>query len=63
MEAHRHHPRNAALRTAPLTEKMSASLDLDAMIAPTFRTALAQAAKGAGMYIIEGEAAPGKEKC
>ena len=34
---------------APLTEKMSASLDFDAMIgtAPTFRTALAQAAKAA----------------
>ncbi|MEO1490319.1 MAG: response regulator, partial [Pseudomonadota bacterium] len=34
---------------APLTEKMSASLDFDAMIgtAPLFRTALAQAAKAA----------------
>lgn len=51
---------------APLTEKMSASLDFDAMIgtAPTFRTALAQAAKAArghGHALIEGESGTGKE--
>ncbi len=51
---------------APLTEKMSASLDFDAMIgtAPTFRTALAQAAKAArghGHVVIEGESGTGKE--
>lgn len=51
---------------APLTEKMSASLDFDAMIgtAPTFRTALAQAAKAArghGAALIEGESGTGKE--
>ncbi|WP_040464619.1 sigma-54 dependent transcriptional regulator [Erythrobacter sp. NAP1] len=51
---------------APLTEKMSASLDFDAMIgtAPTFRTALAQAAKAArghGHALIEGENGTGKE--
>ncbi|MHA7819048.1 MAG: sigma-54-dependent transcriptional regulator [Erythrobacter sp.] len=51
---------------APLTEKMSASLDFDAMIgtAPTFRTALAQAAKAArghGHTLIEGESGTGKE--
>ena len=51
---------------APLTEKMSASLDFDAMIgtAPTFRTALAQAAKAArghGHCLIEGESGTGKE--
>jgi DNA-binding NtrC family response regulator len=51
---------------APLTEKMSASLDFDAMIgtAPTFRTALAQAAKAArghGHSLIEGESGTGKE--
>ena len=51
---------------APLTEKMSAPLDFDAMIgtAPTFRTALAQAAKaarGQGHALIEGESGTGKE--
>ncbi|MEL7447369.1 MAG: sigma-54 dependent transcriptional regulator, partial [Pseudomonadota bacterium] len=51
---------------APLTEKMSASLDFDAMIgtAPKFRTALAQAAKtarGHGHVLIEGESGTGKE--
>jgi len=56
-------PRN---ELAPLTEKMSASLDFDAMIgtAPKFRTALAQAAKAArghGHTLIEGESGTGKE--
>ncbi|MCK0128905.1 sigma-54 dependent transcriptional regulator [Erythrobacter sp. F6033] len=51
---------------APLTEKMSATLDFDAMIgtAPKFRTALAQAAKAArghGHAVIEGEPGTGKE--
>ncbi|MEM8726382.1 MAG: sigma-54 dependent transcriptional regulator, partial [Pseudomonadota bacterium] len=51
---------------APLTEKMSARLDFDAMIgtAPKFRTALAQAAKAArghGYVLIEGESGTGKE--
>ncbi|MEE4199392.1 sigma-54-dependent transcriptional regulator [Erythrobacter sp.] len=51
---------------APLTEKMAADLDFDAMIgaAPTFRTALAQAAKtarGHGAALIEGESGTGKE--
>ncbi len=51
---------------APLTEKMSATLDFDAMIgtAPKFRTALAQAAKtarGHGHVLIEGESGTGKE--
>ncbi|WP_299191705.1 sigma-54 dependent transcriptional regulator [uncultured Erythrobacter sp.] len=51
---------------APLTEKMSATLDFDAMIgtAPTFRTALAQAAKAArghGHSLIIGESGTGKE--
>ncbi|MBV7264740.1 sigma-54-dependent transcriptional regulator [Erythrobacter ani] len=51
---------------APLTEKMSATLDFDAMIgtAPKFRTALAQAAKAArghGHALIEGESGTGKE--
>jgi DNA-binding NtrC family response regulator len=51
---------------APLTEKMSASLDFDAMIgtAPPFRTALAQAAKAArghGNALIQGESGTGKE--
>ena len=51
---------------APLTEKLSASLDFDAMIgtAPTFRTALAKAAKAArghGNAVIEGESGTGKE--
>ena len=56
-------PRN---ELAPLTEKMSASLDFDAMIgtAPKFRTALAQAAKAARGHahtLIEGESGTGKE--
>jgi len=51
---------------APLTEKMSANLDFDAMIgtAPPFRTALAQAAKAARGHahaLIEGESGTGKE--
>ena len=51
---------------APLTEKMAAHLDFDAMIgtAPMFRTALAQAAKAArghGAALIEGESGTGKE--
>jgi DNA-binding NtrC family response regulator len=51
---------------APLTEKMSARLDFDAMIgtAPPFRAALAQAAKAArghGHVLIEGETGTGKE--
>lgn len=51
---------------APLTEKLSASLDFDAMIgtAPRFRTALAKAAKAArghGHAVIEGETGTGKE--
>jgi DNA-binding NtrC family response regulator len=51
---------------APLTEKMHASLDFDAMIGatPTFRTALAVAAKAArghGPVLIEGESGTGKE--
>jgi len=51
---------------APLTEKMSATLDFDAMIgtAPTFRTALAQAAKAARGHshaLIQGESGTGKE--
>jgi DNA-binding NtrC family response regulator len=51
---------------APLTEKMSASLDFEAMIgtAPKFRTALARAAKAArghGLALIEGESGTGKE--
>lgn len=50
----------------PLTEKMHAALDFDAMIgtAPKFRTALAQAAKAArnhGHVLIEGENGTGKE--
>lgn len=51
---------------APLTEKMSATLDFDAMIgtAPGFRTALAKAAKAARGHchvLIEGESGTGKE--
>ena len=51
---------------APLTEKMSGALDFDAMIgaAPTFRAALAVAAKAArghGPVLIEGESGTGKE--
>jgi len=51
---------------APLTEKMPGSLDFDAMIgaAPTFRAALAVAAKAArghGPVLIEGETGTGKE--
>jgi DNA-binding NtrC family response regulator len=50
----------------PLTEKMHALLDFDAMIgtAPTFRAALAKAAKAArghGHVLIEGESGSGKE--
>ena len=50
----------------PLTEKMPAVLDFDAMIgtAPAFRTALARAAKAArghGHVVIEGESGTGKE--
>ncbi len=50
----------------PLTEKMSAPADFDAMIgaAPTFRSALAIAAKAArshGNVLIEGESGTGKE--
>ncbi len=56
-------PRN---ELAPLTEKMAAALDFDAMIgtAPAFRAALAQAAKAArghGHVLIEGETGTGKE--
>lgn len=51
---------------APLAEKMSASLDFDAMIgtAPGFRAALAQAAKtarGHGHVAIDGASGTGKE--
>ena len=51
---------------APLTEKIAANLDFDAMIgaAPTFRAALALAAKAArghGAVLIEGERGSGKE--
>ena len=51
---------------APLTEKMSGALDFDSMIgaAPTFRTALAIAAKAARSQLpvlIEGESGTGKE--
>jgi len=50
----------------PLTEKMPAKLDFDAMIgtAPSFRAALANAAKtarGHGLVLIEGESGTGKE--
>ena len=50
----------------PLAEKMSANLDFDAMIgaAPTFRSALAiaaKAARGHGPVLIEGESGTGKE--
>ena len=50
----------------PLTEKLPAALDFDAMIgtAPSFRTALARAAKAArghGTVLIEGESGTGKE--
>lgn len=50
----------------PLTEKMNAELDFDAMIgtASTFRAALARAAKAArghGPVLIEGESGTGKE--
>jgi len=50
----------------PLTEKMPTTLDFDSMIgtAPTFRTALARAAKAArghGFVLIEGENGTGKE--
>jgi DNA-binding NtrC family response regulator len=51
---------------APLTEKLSASPDFESMIgaAPTFRTALAiaaKAARGHGPVLIEGESGSGKE--
>ena len=51
---------------APLTEKLAASLDFESMIgaAPTFRAALAVAAKAArnhGPVLIEGESGTGKE--
>ena len=51
---------------APLTEKLEAALDFDAMIgtSPTFRAALAKAAKAArghGPVLIEGESGTGKE--
>ncbi len=50
----------------PLTEKMPITLDFDAMIgtSPSFRTALANAAKtarGHGSVLIEGESGTGKE--
>jgi len=50
----------------PLTEKMPATLDFEAMVgtAPPFRTALARAAKAArghGTVLIEGESGTGKE--
>ena len=50
----------------PLTEKIDAVLDFDAMIGsdPTFRSALAKAAKAArghGPLLIEGESGTGKE--
>ena len=50
----------------PLTEKMPANLDFDAMVgtSPPFRTALAKAAKAArghGEVLIEGESGTGKE--
>ena len=50
----------------PLTEKMPAALDFDSMVgaSPTFRTALAKAAKAArghGHVLIEGETGTGKE--
>jgi len=50
----------------PLTEKMPAQLDFDAMVgtAPPFRDALAKAAKAArghGHLLIEGESGTGKE--
>jgi DNA-binding NtrC family response regulator len=51
---------------APLTEKLTSNPDFDSMIgaAPTFRTALAVAAKAArghGPVLIEGESGTGKE--
>jgi len=50
----------------PLTEKITATLDFDAMVgtAPPFRAALAKAAKAArghGNVLIEGESGTGKE--
>src|SRR5690606_4987907 len=64
--------RNTTTREAPqdeltpLTEKMPATLDFDAMVgtAPPFRDALAKAAKcarGHGAVLIEGESGTGKE--
>jgi len=60
---HREAPRD---ELTPLTEKMPANLDFDAMVgtAPTFRDALAKAAKAArghGHVLIEGESGTGKE--
>ena len=51
---------------APLTEKLEATRDFDEMIgtSPTFRTALARAAKAArghGNVLVEGESGTGKE--
>jgi DNA-binding NtrC family response regulator len=51
---------------APLTEKMPSAPDFDAMVgaAPTFRSALAiaaKAARGHGAVLIEGESGTGKE--
>ena len=51
---------------APLTEKLAASRDFEDMIgtSPTFRTALARAAKAArghGNVLVEGESGTGKE--
>ena len=51
---------------APMTEKMSSNPDFDAMVgaAPTFRNALAiaaKAARGHGPVLIEGECGTGKE--
>jgi DNA-binding NtrC family response regulator len=61
--AARETPRDELL---PLTEKIAASLDFDAMVgtAPPFRAALAKAAKAArghGNVLIEGESGTGKE--
>ncbi len=64
--------RNTTTREAPqdelmpLTEKMAATLDFDSMVgtAPTFRDALAKAAKcarGHASVLIEGETGTGKE--
>lgn len=55
-----------AVELQPLTEKIGAALDFDSMIgaAPSFRAALAVAAKAArtqGTVLIEGESGSGKE--